>query len=33
MEKKNLDWENLTFSYQPIDKRYVAMYKAGRKEN
>ena len=26
MEKKNLDWENLTFSYQPIDKRYVAMY-------
>ena len=29
MEKKNLDWENLTFSYQPIDKRYVAMYKDG----
>ena len=27
MEKKNLDWANLTFSYQPTDYRYVANYR------
>lgn len=28
MEKKNLDWSNLGFSYLKTDKRYVANYKA-----
>lgn len=26
MEKKDLDWENLGFSYQETDKRYIANY-------
>ena len=29
MEKKNIDWENLSFSYQAIDQRYVADYVDG----
>lgn len=29
MEKKNIDWANLGFSYQKTDKRYVANYKEG----
>lgn len=29
MEKKNIDWENLSFSYQAIDQRYVADYADG----
>lgn len=29
MEKKNIDWENIGFSYQKTDKRYVANYKNG----
>lgn len=29
MEKKNIDWANLGFSYQETDKRYVANYKEG----
>jgi branched-chain amino acid aminotransferase len=29
MEKKNIDWKNLSFSYQPIDQRYVADYVNG----
>lgn len=29
MEKKNIDWSNLGFSYMPTDKRYVANYKNG----
>ena len=29
MEKKNLDWSNLTFSYQKTDKRFVANYTNG----
>ncbi len=29
MEKKNIDWSNLGFSYQPTDKRFVANYKDG----
>lgn len=29
MEKKNIDWANLGFSYQQTDKRYVANYKEG----
>lgn len=29
MEKKNIDWANLGFSYQQTDKRYVANYKDG----
>lgn len=28
-DKKNLDWKNLTFSYQRTDYRYVANYKDG----
>ena len=28
MEKKNLDWSNLGFSYMKTDKRYVANYTA-----
>ena len=30
MEKKNLDWENMGFSYMQTDKRYVANYKDGK---
>ena len=30
MEKKNLDWENMGFSYMQTDKRYVANYKGGK---
>ena len=26
MEKKDLDWGNIGFSYMPTDKRYVANY-------
>ena len=29
MEKKNIDWENIGFSYRKTDKRYVANYKNG----
>ena len=29
MEKKNLDWGNIGFSYMPTDMRYVADYKNG----
>lgn len=29
MEKKNLDWANLDFSYRKTDKRFVANYKNG----
>ena len=29
MDKKNIDWENLGFSYQPTDLRFVANYKNG----
>ena len=29
MEKKNLDWSNLTFSYMKTDKRYVSNFKNG----
>lgn len=29
MEKKNLDWGNLGFSYTVTDKRYVSMYQNG----
>lgn len=29
MEKKNIDWANLGFSYQKTDKRFVANYKDG----
>ncbi len=29
MEKKNLDWSNIGFTYMPTDKRYVANYKNG----
>ena len=29
MEKKNLDWGNLSFSYMPTDYRFVAHYKNG----
>ncbi len=29
MEKKNLDWANLSFSYMPADYRFVAHYKDG----
>ena len=29
MEKKNLDWANLSFSYMKTDKRFVANYKNG----
>lgn len=29
MEKKNIDWENIGFSYRKTDKRYVANYKDG----
>ena len=30
MEKKNLDWSNIGFSYMTTDKRYVANYKDGQ---
>ena len=29
MEKKQIDWANLDFSYRPTDKRYVADYENG----
>ncbi len=29
MEKKNIDWENLSFTYMPVDKSYVSNYKDG----
>ena len=29
MEKKNLDWANIGFNYQPTDKRYSALWKDG----
>lgn len=30
MEKKNLDWANIGFSYRQTDKRFVANYKDGK---
>lgn len=30
MEKKDLDWSNIGFSYMPTDRRYVANYKDGK---
>ncbi len=30
MAKKDIDWGNLTFSYQPTDKRFVANFKDGK---
>ncbi|MBD5144176.1 MAG: branched-chain amino acid aminotransferase [Oscillospiraceae bacterium] len=33
MEKKNIDWSNLGFSYMQTDKRYVANYKNGAWDN
>lgn len=30
MEKKNLDWSNIGFTYRTTDKRYVADYKNGK---
>ena len=32
MEKKNIDWGNLGFSYVKTDKRYVSNYKDGKWE-
>ena len=29
MEKKDLDWGNIGFTYMPTDMRYVADYKDG----
>lgn len=29
MEKKNINWENLSFAYMPVDKSYVSNYKDG----
>ena len=29
MEKKNIDWSNLGFSYIETDQRYVSHYKDG----
>ena len=29
MEKKNIDWGNLGFSYMPTDKRYISNYRDG----
>ena len=29
MEKKNIDWANLGFTYQPTDKRFSAMWRNG----
>ena len=31
MEKKDLDWGNIGFSYMPTEKRYVANNKEDRK--
>ena len=30
MEKKNIDWSNLTFAYRQTDYRYVSNYKDGK---
>jgi len=30
MEKVNLDWANIGFSYRVTDKRYVSMWKDGK---
>ena len=30
MAKVDVDWDKLTFSYQPISQRYVANYKDGK---
>ena len=30
VEKKDLDWGNLTFDYQPTDYSYVCNYKDGK---
>ncbi len=30
MEKKNIDWSNLSFAYQPTDYRFVANWKDGK---
>ena len=30
MEKKNIDWGNIGFSYMPTDMRYVANFKDGK---
>ena len=30
MEKKNIDWENLSFGYMPTDYRYVSKFKDGK---
>lgn len=30
MEKKNIDWSNLSFAYMPTDYRYVANWKDGK---
>lgn len=30
MEKKNIDWKNLPFAYQPTDWRYVSRYTGGQ---
>ena len=32
MEKKNIDWGNLGFGYMPTDKRFVANYKNGARD-
>ncbi len=29
MDKKNIDWANIGFGYNPADKRYVSNYKDG----
>ena len=29
MAKKNIDWANLSFTYQPTDARFVSMYQNG----
>ena len=29
MEKKNIDWENLSFAYMPVDKSFVSNFKDG----
>ena len=30
MEKKNLDWSNIGFTYMTTDKRYVSNFKNGK---
>ncbi|MBQ4539478.1 MAG: branched chain amino acid aminotransferase, partial [Oscillospiraceae bacterium] len=30
MEKKNIDWGSLSFSYTPTEYRYVCVYKDGK---